>query len=125
MARRKKRSSPKNTGLLSGPGARSYVLKGLVCLAVIAGGAYWYYSDEIGGLSQVGTAYGARTACSCRYLGGRELGSCGDDFPAGMALVFLGEDEDESSVTATIPLISSTTAHYREGFGCVVDGWKG
>lgn len=108
-----------------GLGSKSHILKALVCVAVIGGGTFWYYDEEISGFSRAGTAYGARTACSCRYLGGRELGSCGDDFPAGMALVFLSEDEDESSVTATIPLISSTTAYHREGFGCVVEGWEG
>lgn len=119
MARRKTASSPKKGALSKG-----LALKILVGLALIAGGVFWYFNEEIDGLSRVGTAYGARTACSCHYIAGRGLGSCGDDFPSGMALVFLTEDEDDQSVTATIPLISSTTAYYREGFGCVSESWE-
>ena len=42
-----------------------------------------------------GTAFGAKNACSCRYLAGRELGTCEDDFVPGMAAVFLSEDDGE------------------------------
>jgi hypothetical protein len=28
------------------------------------------------------------------------------------------------SVTASIPLIASDTASYREGYGCVLDEWR-
>ena len=41
-----------------------------------------------------------------------------------MELVFLSDDEEERSVTARVPLLSSATARYREGFGCVLDPWK-
>ena len=96
----------------------------LLALVVLAGALGWYYRQPIAGYTTIGTAYGARTACSCRYIAGRDLGDCEKDFEPGMELVFLSDDEEERSVTARVPLLSSATARYREGFGCVLDPWK-
>ena len=51
--------------------------------------------------------------------------SCQGDFIPGMEAVFLSEDEEAKSVTAWVPLAKSNTATYREGFGCVLEPWKG
>ena len=96
----------------------------LLALVVLAGALGWNYRQPIAGYTTIGTAYGARTACSCRYIAGRDLGDCEKDFEPGMELVFLSEDEEEKSVTARVPLLASATARYREGFGCVLDPWK-
>lgn len=96
-----------------------------LALLALAGLGMWYQGEAIGGQAQAATAYGARTACSCRHLGGRELGSCQDDFVPGMWAVILTEDATEKSVTATVPLVSSDTARLRDGFGCVLDNWEG
>ena len=95
-------------------------------LAVVAlvGAGLWWNGEAIAGQAAVGTAYGARTACSCKHLGGRDLASCKGDFVDGMGLVFLSEDEAEMSVSATVPLVASDTARFREGFGCVLDSWE-
>ncbi|GGC29235.1 hypothetical protein GCM10011371_15940 [Novosphingobium marinum] len=69
-------------------------------------------------------SFGARVACPCRYISGRPLETCKDDFEEGMDLVFLSEDEEARSVTATVPLIASQTATFREGQGCVLEGWR-
>lgn len=87
--------------------------------AVVA--VWWFYGDAMRGYALAGTGYGAKNACSCRHVSGRELNSCEDDFVPGMAVVFLSEDEDDKSVTASVPLVASQTARYREGFGCVLD----
>ena len=97
----------------------------LLALAVLAGALAWLYREPIGGLTTTGAAFGARTACSCRYVAGRSLGDCKKDFEPGMALVFLSDDEEARSVTARVPLLASDTAHYREGYGCVLDPWEG
>ncbi|GAA0265459.1 hypothetical protein GCM10009127_00880 [Alteraurantiacibacter aestuarii] len=99
----------------------SYLFVGVLA---VGGGAYFYHGT-IAGYGAAGTAYGAKNACSCRYLAGRGLDSCEEDFVPGMEAVFLSDDEDERAVTAYIPLIASNTARYREGFGCVLDGWDG
>ena len=96
-----------------------------LALIVLGGALGWYYRDPITGYTTAGTAYGARTACSCRYVAGREIGDCKKDFEPGMALVFLSDDEEAKAVTARVPLLASATARYREGFGCVLDPWEG
>lgn len=72
-----------------------------------------------------GTAYLARVACSCRYVAGRSLDDCAKDKLAGMELIRLSENAETKSVTASVPLIASDTASYREGYGCVLQPWEG
>jgi hypothetical protein len=93
-------------------------------LAVIVAGLGWYYGPDVHAQAVAGTAYGARVACSCRHVGGRGLEDCRKDFEPGMGLVSLSEDPDEKSVTASVPLIASQTAIYREGYGCVLEKWE-
>ncbi len=97
----------------------------MLALIVLAGGAAWFYREPIEGLTTTGTAFGARTACSCRYIAGRPIGDCEKDFEPGMELVFLSDDPESKSVTARVPLIASSTATYQEGFGCVLEPWEG
>ena len=99
--------------------------RALLLLAMIGGTAGWYYREPIAGLSTTGAAFGARTACSCRYIAGRPLEDCEKDFEPGMEAVFLSDDPETRSVTASVPLLASATARYREGFGCVLEPWEG
>ena len=94
-----------------------------VAVLVLAGAA-WFYRAPIAGYTGAGAAYSARVACSCRFIGGRDLNDCAKDKLAGMELVSLSEDTDEKSVTARFPLIASETATYREGYGCVLEEWQ-
>lgn len=102
----------------SGPGAW------LVLLVILGVAALAYvYRAPITGYAGVSTAYAARVACSCRFVSGRALGDCEKDKLPGMELVTLSNDEDARSVTARFPLIKSSTATYREGYGCVLESW--
>ncbi|HTN13195.1 MAG TPA: hypothetical protein VL094_00150 [Sphingomonadaceae bacterium] len=92
-------------------------------LGLIAALVAWFYRDSVMAQATAGTAYGARVACSCRFIGGRELSDCEKDFEPGMGLVSLSEDEAAKSVTASVPLLASQTATYREGYGCVLEKW--
>ena len=79
--------------------------------------------------SQCSISSGASSAlswvgCSCRFVAGRDLDDCAKDKLAGMELISLSEDVQAKSVTASIPLIASDTASYREGYGCVLDEWR-
>ncbi len=100
-------------------------LKLLVALLAIGGAVTWIYGERIAGLSQIGTGYAAKNVCSCRYIGGREPGQCKDDLLAGMGAIWLSQDEANKSVTASVPLVESATATYREGYGCVLEEWEG
>ena len=72
-----------------------------------------------------GASYGARVACSCRYIGGRSLADCHKDMEGPVAWVSLSEDVATRSVTASYPLIASQRATFREGWGCQLAPWTG
>lgn len=87
----------------------------LILIIVVA-----YNFAFIKGQLNVGTAYGARVACSCHYVGGRDIEDCRKDFEPGMELIGLTLDDDRKRVTASALLIESATAEFREGWGCVM-----
>lgn len=94
----------------------------ILVLLFAAGAIFWWFQGTaIAGNADAGTGYGAKTACSCRFVAGRDLDDCRNDFVPGMEIVMLSEDEDAQSVTARVPLIRSQTAVFREGFGCVLE----
>ncbi|MEO0058267.1 MAG: hypothetical protein RIT17_1743 [Pseudomonadota bacterium] len=100
---------------------------GLWLLALIAlglGGAAWAFREPINGYGSIASAYSARVACSCRFVGGRSLDDCGKDKLAGMEAVTLVEDAAAKSVTARFPLVAEATATYREGYGCVLQPYE-
>lgn len=91
----------------------------LAAAAVLA----WFW-QPLNSYAVTGASYGARVACSCRFVGGRELSDCRKDFEPGMALIMLSENEETRSVTARFPLLSRQTATYRKGEGCVLEPWE-
>lgn len=95
----------------------------VLCGAALAAGLLWILRETLMEQALAGTAYGARVGCSCRYLGGRDLADCEKDFEPGMALIQLSEDEELKSVTASAPLLTSHTATFRDGYGCVLERW--
>ncbi|AKH43389.1 hypothetical protein FHS61_000908 [Altererythrobacter atlanticus] len=97
----------------------------ILLAAVLIAAAGWYYREPIDGYTRVATAFGAHTVCSCRYVAGRSIGDCKKDFEPGMEILFLSDDEEARSVTASVPLIASETATFREGYGCVLEPWGG
>ena len=110
------RSSPPRTSL------RRRVL--LLGLALLAGLAVWFWGPAEA-YARTAAAFGARVACSCRYLGGRELSDCRKDFEPGMGLVALSEDTKAKTVTARFLLLANETATYRPGLGCQLEPWQG
>ena len=103
---------------------RFWLWLALVVLAL--GGAAWvFYGEGLRRTAAAGTAYGAHVACSCRFIEGRPIGDCAKDKLEGMELVRFTEDAEAKSVTASVPLVASDTAFYREGYGCVLQPWEG
>ena len=95
----------------------------LLAMLAAAGALAWFW-QPLNGYAKIGSAYGARVACSCHYLGGRSLSDCRKDFEPGMELITLSDDKDAKSVTARFPLLASQTATYREGQGCQLEPWR-
>lgn len=105
--------------------SRPWWIKVLIVCALIAAGVMAYYAPSIRSQAITAASYGARVACSCRFVGGRPLEDCRKDFMPGMGLVTLSEDSSARSVTARFPLLARQTATYREGWGCVSEAWAG
>ncbi len=101
------------------------MLWALVLIIAAIGAALSAFREPIKGYAGVSTAYSARVACSCRFVAGRSLADCAKDKLAGMELVTLVDDTAARSVTARFPLMASTTATFREGYGCVLEPWAG
>ena len=91
-------------------------------LALLALGA-WFWRP-IHAYAVTGASFGAHIGCSCRFIGGRDLSGCRKDFEPGMQFVTLSEDAEARSVTARFLMLSSQTATFREGEGCVLERWK-
>ena len=91
----------------------------------LAGGLLAWFWGPLSGYAGTGAAYGARVACSCRFVGGRALRDCRKDFEPGMELVMLSEDVPAKTVTARFPLIARESATYRAGLGCQIEPWRG
>ena len=108
----------RNMGMMPSTGGRwKWVL---LALAVIVAAAIAYLWPSLRAYSQTGAAYSARVVCSCRYIGGRELGDCEKDLEPGMEIVSLSEASDAKRIDATVPLMAAESAEYREGYGCVL-----
>lgn len=80
----------------------------------------WKWSDWRA-TAQVGAAYGARMTCSCRYVEGRNIGSCKGDTEPGMGIVSISDDPEDKAVTGSVPAMASRTARFKPGFGCLLD----
>ena len=96
----------------------------LLLVMALLGGAWVAWGAELRHTGEAGSAYAARVGCSCRFVAGRSLDDCAKDKLDGMELVSLSEDGPAKSVTASIPLLASDTATYREGYGCVLEEWR-
>lgn len=92
----------------------------LLVIAVMIVAALIYAWPAMRAYSQTGAAYSARIVCSCRYIGGRGLDDCEKDLEPGMEVVSLSEAAQAKRIDATVPLMASESAEFREGFGCVL-----
>ncbi len=69
-------------------------------------------------------AHGARIACSCRYVAGRDLDQCRGDLALEEWPFLLTDDAADSSVSAWVPLLARQTATYDEAQGCKLEPWQ-
>jgi len=105
-----------------GPRKRRLLWIGVLLAALVA--LWAAFGSAALGYAHAGSAYGARVACSCRFVAGRSLDDCAKDKLKGMELVSLSDDAEAKSVTARMLFLASDTATYREGYGCVLQRWE-
>ncbi|MEI9852838.1 MAG: hypothetical protein WDN24_20445 [Sphingomonas sp.] len=84
---------------------------------VLAGALYWVVRSRAPQL-ELGVGYGARVACACRYIGGRDLKSCYKDFEPRMEVITLTDDPATKTVTASVPLVASRSVRFDPVLGC-------
>ena len=106
----------RNISAMQGGGGRGRVKWVLLVLAVLLVAAIIYALPAMRAYSQTGAAYSARVVCSCRYIGGRGLDDCEKDLEPGMEIVSLSEAAGAKRIDATVPLMASESAEFREGF---------
>ena len=109
-------SSPRAKAPRSRPRIAGYVALGLLAIAVL-----WlaFNFSSIKGKAELGAAYGAHVACSCRYIEGRDLKSCQSDMEPGTEMIGFTDDPVHKRITASVPLLASATAERRGKFGCL------
>lgn len=93
----------------------------LVIVALLAAGLLVWRFPSFKAQAELGSAYAARVGCSCRYVEARSLDSCQSDFESGMEMVSLSEDPATRTVTGSVPLLASRSAHYAGASGCLLD----
>jgi hypothetical protein len=113
-------ATAKTTGTRRRPLWLKIALVLVIALAVLG----WLYREPLYGYAETGAAVGARNTCACRYVGGRALSECREDFEPGMGMIVLTEDAAAKSVTARFPLLSRETAIFRDGEGCTLERWR-
>jgi hypothetical protein len=91
------------------------------CTLLAAFAALIWFWGPLTARAEAGASYASRIGCSCRFVAGRPLDQCSDDFLPGMGLVSLSEDDEEKTVTASVFPIASETARYRGEEGCVFE----
>ena len=92
-----------------------------ILFALLLGGFLVWKFPSFRAQAELGSAYAARIGCSCRYVQGRDLESCQSDFEPGMEMVSLSEDPATRTITGSVPLLASRSAHYAGASGCLLD----
>lgn len=103
---------------------RPFLVGTIVVLLVLLAAAL-VYALRMRPTLELGVGYGAHVICSCRYIGGRSLQNCYNDYEPGMEPISIAEDAEAKRITASVPLLASRSAQFREGLGCVLEPLPG
>lgn len=110
---------PANSTAVTRSGLSRARLVAVIIGVAIIGYAVWQFPTWLR-MAEVGSAYGARMGCSCRYVQGRDIQSCATDAEPGMEIVSLTDLPEEKAVRASVPLLASREARYEGATGCVL-----
>lgn len=101
------------------------ILTGTIIVLLVLLIAVIVYAMRMKPTVELGVGYGAHVVCSCRYIGGRDMESCYNDYEPGMEMISMTDDPEERRVTASVPLLATRSAQFREGLGCVLEPLPG
>jgi hypothetical protein len=98
----------------------------LVVFAVVAliVAAFWqvWLKDQVA-YARIATAYGAKMACSCRFVAGREMASCRRDFTQDLSMFTFEETQTDAGRGLRVSVFSglvSGHATHTPGRGCTL-----
>ncbi|NBC21286.1 MAG: hypothetical protein GVY06_09650 [Alphaproteobacteria bacterium] len=96
------------------------IILGIFIMVGLVGGLVWQFwlKDQLA-FARLGTAYGAKMVCSCRFVAGRDMASCEGDFTVDTSRFVFEEGEDRIEVSVLGGLVSSRAVH-EPGLGCAV-----
>jgi len=106
------------------PWVRNIVLLAVLALAIALAFAWPGLRQQ----ALIGTSYAAQSGCTCRFVAGRDLGSCKADLKVvdlgrTTGLMMLSEDAQTRTVKASVPLLASQTASFSPDRGCQLEPW--
>ncbi len=83
-------------------------------------GAFWQFwlKDQIQ-FAKIGTAYGAKMVCSCRFVAGRPMESCRKDFTLDLSAINFSERDNTIKASVLGGLVKSE-ARFEPGLGCAL-----
>lgn len=110
---------PADSTAVSRPGHSRAKIVAIILAVAVIGYTVWQFPTWLR-MAEVGSAYGARMGCSCRYVQGRDIASCATDAEPGMEIVSLTDLPEEKAVRASVPLLASREARYEGATGCVL-----
>lgn len=101
----------------------------VILILVLAGTALALSWSSLREQARIGTAYGARTACVCRYVSNRSLESCEGDIAVARlgrtaSLMRLSENAETKTISAGVPLLFSQSATFDPARGCQLEPWR-
>lgn len=91
----------------------------VVIIALLGGGAWQFWLKDQVAFGKLATAYGAKMACSCRFVAEREMESCKTDFTVDVSPFTFTEFDAGVEVSVLNGLVASR-AEYTPGLGCTV-----
>jgi len=106
-----------------GPGAAAGTwprrLAGLVLISLVAA-LVWFW-QPLSAAARADAAYAARIVCSCRYIAERSVSDCRKDLQESRFPVILSDNEESRRVNASLLPLSSQSATFRTGSGCILE----
>ena len=95
----------------------------VIVLAALAGGSVYLWQAHLRApiaLAQIAAPYTAKSVCSCRFVAGRDMASCLQDFTVDVSALKIEDGPDRSVRSSALFGVISASAAYEDGYGCTL-----